>query len=106
MLVIILLVGLLAPVTGNIGNTRQKITLSDDGGYGNILIAIDESIPEDLDLLLGLQVIVYYIFVKVILAFQKLFVLNECCLRDRFVTAACIHLQLWFHSMQLFSNKE
>ncbi|KAF6016854.1 hypothetical protein EB796_024835 [Bugula neritina] len=55
MLVIILLVGLLAPVTGNIGNTRQKITLSDDGGYGNILIAIDESIPEDLDLLLGLQ---------------------------------------------------
>lgn len=43
-------------MSSNIGSTREEITHNSDGGYSNILIAIDESVVEDRQLLTEIQV--------------------------------------------------
>ena len=54
---ILLLLPLVAMVTcGNIGSTRQDINLSDDGGYTDLLVTIDESVPENRNILQNLKV--------------------------------------------------
>ena len=40
----------------NIGATRQNITHYSDGGYGTLLIAINDNVPEDRSLLTDIQV--------------------------------------------------
>lgn len=40
----------------NIGNTRQPIVHYEDGGYGQILIAIDDNVEEDRSLIDAIQV--------------------------------------------------
>lgn len=40
----------------NIGATRQDISLSDDGGYTDILIAIHSSVHEDSSLIEDIKV--------------------------------------------------
>lgn len=40
----------------NVGGTRQNIVHDSDGGYTSILLAIDESVPEDLALIDRIQV--------------------------------------------------
>ena len=40
-----------------IGNERQEITLSEDGGYTDLLVVIDKEVQENLDILTKLQVI-------------------------------------------------
>ena len=42
--------------SSNIGNTKQDINLDKDGGYTDLLVAIDEKVPEDLSILTKLQV--------------------------------------------------
>ena len=42
--------------SSNIGSTREDIIHNSDGGYSNILIAIDENVPEDRQLLTVIQV--------------------------------------------------
>ena len=43
-------------MSSNIGSTREEITHNSDGGYSKILIAIDESVVEDRQLLTEIQV--------------------------------------------------
>jgi len=50
------LILLSAASASNIGGTRQDIQLDADGGYHNILIAIDEGVPYDSTLITNLQV--------------------------------------------------
>ena len=40
----------------NIGATRQDITHYPDGGYGTLLIAINDNVPEDLSIITAIQV--------------------------------------------------
>ena len=40
----------------NLGGTRQDINLSNDGGYTDLLVAIDERLSENLDILYNIQV--------------------------------------------------
>ena len=40
----------------NLGATRQNISLSNDGGYTDLLVAIDERLSENLDILYNIQV--------------------------------------------------
>ena len=42
--------------SSNIGNTKQDINLDIHGGYTDLLVAIDEKVPEDLSILTKLQV--------------------------------------------------
>ena len=42
--------------SSNIGATREDIIHNANGGYSNILIAIDENVPEDRQLLTVIQV--------------------------------------------------
>lgn len=42
--------------SSNIGATREDIVHNADGGYSNLLIAIDENVPEDRQLLEVIQV--------------------------------------------------
>ena len=42
--------------SSNIGNTKQDINLDKDGGYTDLLVAIDEKVPEDFSILTKLQV--------------------------------------------------
>ena len=42
--------------SSNIGITREDIIHNANGGYSNILIAIDENVPEDRQLLTVIQV--------------------------------------------------
>ena len=46
--------------SSNIGGDRQNITLSDDGGYTDLLVVIDEEVKENLTLLTNLKVICIY----------------------------------------------
>ena len=46
--------------SSNIGATREDIIHNANGGYSNILIAIDENVPEDRELLTVIQVGVYF----------------------------------------------
>mgnify|MGYP001798023157 FL=1 len=46
--------------SSNIGATREDIIHNANGGYSNILIAIDENVPEDRQLLTVIQVGVYF----------------------------------------------
>ncbi|XP_067930948.1 calcium-activated chloride channel regulator 1-like [Watersipora subatra] len=41
--------------SSNIGNDRQDIALSEDGGYMNILVAIDEDVPENEEIIVKLK---------------------------------------------------
>ena len=41
--------------SSNIGSTREDIIHNSDGGYSNILIAIDENVGEDRQLLTDIQ---------------------------------------------------
>ena len=50
--------------SSNIGSTREDIIHNSDGGYSNILIAIDENVGEDRQLLTDIQVLQCYIFSK------------------------------------------
>lgn len=40
----------------NIGATRQEITLDDDGGFINVLVAIHDDVAEDRSILSALEV--------------------------------------------------
>ena len=40
----------------NIGGDREDIELTNDGGYARLLVAIDENLPENLDILTNIQV--------------------------------------------------
>lgn len=42
--------------SSNVGNTRQDISLGTDGGYGDILIAIDDRVTENVEIIEKLQV--------------------------------------------------
>ena len=42
--------------SSNIGGDRQDINLNSDGGYTDLLVAIDEQVSENLDILTNLQV--------------------------------------------------
>lgn len=46
--------------SSNIGATREDIIHNANGGYSNILIAIDENVPEDRKLLTVIQVGIYF----------------------------------------------
>lgn len=46
--------------SSNIGATREDIIHNANGGYSNILIAIDENVPEDRQLLTVIQVGIYF----------------------------------------------
>ena len=48
--------------SSNIGATREDIIHNANGGYSNILIAIDENVPEDRQLLTVIQVGIYFEF--------------------------------------------
>ena len=54
----LLVISLLAVIvtSSNIGNTKQDINLEIDGGYTDLLVAIDEKVSEDLNILTKLQV--------------------------------------------------
>ncbi|XP_067930952.1 calcium-activated chloride channel regulator 4-like [Watersipora subatra] len=41
--------------SSNIGNDRQNINLSPDGGYTDILVAIDDNVPENMNIIYKLQ---------------------------------------------------
>lgn len=45
-----------AILCGNLQNTRQEIKLSSDGGYTNLLVAIDDRVTENYDVLNNIQV--------------------------------------------------
>ncbi|KAF6016856.1 CLCA1 [Bugula neritina] len=47
----VLIVSVFCVSGGNIGGTRQEITLSSEGGYGNILVTIEDTVPENLELI-------------------------------------------------------
>ena len=48
----------LVPVvsSSNIGKSRQDINIGSDGGYTDILVAIDERVPENQDIVKNLEV--------------------------------------------------
>ena len=46
----------------NIGNTRQEIKLSEDGGYTGLLVAIDDRVTENLEIIAKIQVTVKNLF--------------------------------------------
>ena len=50
--------------SSNIGSTREDIIHNSDGGYSNILIAIDENVGKDGHFLTDIQVLQCYIFSK------------------------------------------
>ena len=48
--------------SANIGNTRQEIKLSEDGGYTGLLVAIDDRVTENLEIIAKIQVTVKNLF--------------------------------------------